>query len=101
MTRATGQEERLAMLGRLPAMARILRGVFVAEKKPALPMELACVHLADSFPTQMAAGRGAVGLRAARRWALPGWELSCCLHPSLQVRWRSTCGSWLSCCPTG
>lgn len=55
------------MLGRLPAMARILRGVFVAEKKPALPMELACVRLADSFPTQMAAGRGAVGLRAARR----------------------------------
>lgn len=58
MTREMGQEERLAMLGRLPAMARILRGVFVAEKKPALPMELACARMADSFPTQMAAGGG-------------------------------------------
>ncbi|XP_042677703.1 DNA replication factor Cdt1 [Centrocercus urophasianus] len=72
MTRAAGQEERLAMLGRLPAMARILRGVFVAEKKPALPMELACVRLADSFPTQMAAGEMEKHLRLLAE-LLPDW----------------------------
>ncbi|XP_048814761.1 DNA replication factor Cdt1 isoform X2 [Lagopus muta] len=72
MTRAAGQEERLAMLGRLPAMARILRGVFVAEKKPALPMELACVRLADSFPTQMAAGEMEKHLRLLAE-QLPDW----------------------------
>ncbi|XP_031471240.1 DNA replication factor Cdt1 isoform X2 [Phasianus colchicus] len=72
MTRAAGQEERLAMLGRLPAMARILRGVFVAEKKPALPMELACVRMADSCPTQMAAGEMEKHLRLLAE-LLPDW----------------------------
>lgn len=72
MTREMGQEERLAMLGRLPAMARILRGVFVAEKKPALPMELACARMADSFPTQMAAGEMEKHLRLLAE-LLPDW----------------------------
>ncbi|XP_010716486.1 DNA replication factor Cdt1-like [Meleagris gallopavo] len=72
MTRAAGQEERLAVLGRLPAMARILRGVFVAEKKPALPLELACVRLADSYPTQMAAGEMEKHLRLLAE-LLPDW----------------------------
>lgn len=65
MTRDAGQEERLALLGRLPAMARVLRNVFVAEKKPALPLEVACARMAESFPTQMTAGRkwGRTGLR--------------------------------------
>ncbi|XP_021263922.1 DNA replication factor Cdt1 isoform X2 [Numida meleagris] len=72
MTRAAGQEERLAMLGRLPAMARILRGVFVAEKKQALPMELACARMADSYPTQMAAGEMEKHLRLLAE-LLPDW----------------------------
>ncbi|KAM9625885.1 DNA replication factor Cdt1 [Morphnus guianensis] len=53
MTRDPQQEERLAMLGRLPAMARILRNVFVAEKKQALTMEVACARMADSYDAQM------------------------------------------------
>lgn len=69
MTRDAGQEERLALLGRLPAMARVLRNVFVAEKKPALPLEVACARMAESFPTQMTAGRkwGRTGLRDGAR----------------------------------
>ncbi|XP_072202664.1 DNA replication factor Cdt1 isoform X2 [Excalfactoria chinensis] len=72
MTRAVGQEERLAMLGRLPAMARILRGVFVAEKKLALPMELLCARMADSYPTEMAAGEMEKHLRLLAE-LLPDW----------------------------
>lgn len=59
MTRDPQQEERLAMLGRLPAMARILRNVFVAEKKQALTMEVACARMADSYDAQMPPGRKA------------------------------------------
>lgn len=47
------------MLGRLPAMARILRNVFVAEKKQALTMEVACARMADSYDVQMPPGRKA------------------------------------------
>ncbi|NXJ16816.1 CDT1 factor, partial [Odontophorus gujanensis] len=72
MTRAVGQEERVAALGRLPAVARILRGVFVAEKKQALPMELACARVADSYPTQMAAGEMEKHLRLVAE-LLPDW----------------------------
>lgn len=45
------------MLGRLPAMARILRNIFVAEKKQALTMEVACARMADSYDAQMPPGR--------------------------------------------
>ncbi|NWY37823.1 CDT1 factor, partial [Sylvia atricapilla] len=56
LTRDAAQEERAARLARLPAMARVLRGLFVAEKKPALPMELLCARLADSCPELAAPG---------------------------------------------
>lgn len=57
LTRDARQEERAARLARLPAMARVLRGLFVAEKKPALSMELLCARLADSCPELVAPGR--------------------------------------------
>lgn len=57
MTRDPRQEERLAMLGRLPAMARVLRNIFVAEKKQALTMEVVCARMADSYDAQMPPGR--------------------------------------------
>ncbi|XP_066183544.1 DNA replication factor Cdt1 [Sylvia atricapilla] len=56
LTRDAAQEERAARLARLPAVARVLRGLFVAEKKPALPMELLCARLADSCPELAAPG---------------------------------------------
>ncbi|KAM9182720.1 DNA replication factor Cdt1 [Mergus octosetaceus] len=72
MTRDPGQEERLALLGRLPAMARVLRNIFVAEKKPALPLEVACARMAESFPTQMTAGEMEKHLRLFAE-LLPDW----------------------------
>uniref|UniRef100_A0A2D4N3B1 DNA replication factor Cdt1 C-terminal domain-containing protein n=1 Tax=Micrurus spixii TaxID=129469 RepID=A0A2D4N3B1_9SAUR len=56
MTRNPQQEQRLAMLARLPEMARILRNVFVAEKKQALSMELACQRMTDSYQALMPMG---------------------------------------------
>ncbi|KAF4110687.1 DNA replication factor Cdt1 [Onychostoma macrolepis] len=49
MTRNPQQEERLVTISRLPELARILRNVFVAEKKPALIMELACNRMIASY----------------------------------------------------
>lgn len=72
MTRDAGQEERLTLLGRLPAMARVLRNVFVAEKKPALPLEVVCARMAESFPTQMTAGEMEKHLRLFAE-LLPDW----------------------------
>ncbi|KFO95650.1 DNA replication factor Cdt1, partial [Calypte anna] len=72
LTRDAGQEERVAMLGRLPAMARVLRGVFVAEKKPALSMEVACARMAESYNTQMPPGEMEKHLRLFAE-LLPDW----------------------------
>ncbi|XP_075571854.1 DNA replication factor Cdt1 [Pelecanus crispus] len=72
MTRDPRQEERLAMLGRLPAMARILRNVFVAEKKQALTMEVACARMADSYDAQMPPGEMEKHLRLFAE-LLPDW----------------------------
>ncbi|KAM7101789.1 LOW QUALITY PROTEIN: DNA replication factor Cdt1 [Ciconia maguari] len=72
MTRDPWQEERLAMLGRLPAMARILRNVFVAEKKQALTMEVACARMADSYDVQMPPGEMEKHLRLFAE-LLPDW----------------------------
>ncbi|NXO03425.1 CDT1 factor, partial [Rhinopomastus cyanomelas] len=72
MTRNPQQEERLAMLGRLPAMARVLRNVFVAEKKQALTMEVACARMADSYNTQMSPGEMEKHLRLFAE-LLPDW----------------------------
>ncbi|XP_075289802.1 DNA replication factor Cdt1 [Opisthocomus hoazin] len=72
MTRDPRQEERLAMLGRLPAMARILRNVFVAEKKQALTMEVACARMADSYDVQMPPGEMEKHLRLFAE-LLPDW----------------------------
>ncbi|NXY19211.1 CDT1 factor, partial [Atrichornis clamosus] len=61
LTRDARQEERAALLARLPAMARVLRSVFVAEKKPALSMEALCARLADSCHELVAPGRNSRG----------------------------------------
>ncbi|XP_051577033.1 DNA replication factor Cdt1-like [Myxocyprinus asiaticus] len=49
LTRNPQQEQRLAMMSRLTEMARILRNVFVAEKKPALIMQLTCNRMIASY----------------------------------------------------
>ncbi|XP_069824605.1 DNA replication factor Cdt1 [Dendropsophus ebraccatus] len=56
MTRKPQQEERLLMMSRLPELARILRNVFVAEKKPALTVEVVCNRVISSYRSSMALG---------------------------------------------
>ncbi len=57
MTRNPSQEERLLMMSRLPELARILRNVFVGEKKPALIMEVVCNRMATSYRSALSTGR--------------------------------------------
>ncbi|CAJ1066535.1 DNA replication factor Cdt1 [Xyrichtys novacula] len=56
MTRNSVQEERLLMMSRLPELARILRNVFVSEKKPALIMEVACNRMMASYRSALSSG---------------------------------------------
>lgn len=56
MTRSPQQEERMLMMSRLAELARILRNVFVAEKKPALVMEAACNHMTSSYRSALSSG---------------------------------------------
>uniref|UniRef100_A0A8C3UTM5 CDT1 Geminin-binding domain-containing protein n=1 Tax=Catharus ustulatus TaxID=91951 RepID=A0A8C3UTM5_CATUS len=72
LTRDARQEERAARLARLPAMARVLRGLFVAEKKPALSMELLCARLVRSDPVLLAAGEMEKHVRLLAE-VLPDW----------------------------
>ncbi|KAM9726414.1 DNA replication factor Cdt1 isoform 2-T3 [Menidia menidia] len=56
MTRSPAQEQRLLMLSRLGELARILRSVFVAEKKAALTMEVACNRMVASYRSALSTG---------------------------------------------
>ncbi|CAH2324396.1 DNA replication factor Cdt1 [Pelobates cultripes] len=56
MTRRPQQEEKLLMMSRMPELARILRNVFVAEKKPALSVEVACNRVISSYHSSMSSG---------------------------------------------
>uniref|UniRef100_A0A3Q2DSY1 Chromatin licensing and DNA replication factor 1 n=1 Tax=Cyprinodon variegatus TaxID=28743 RepID=A0A3Q2DSY1_CYPVA len=56
MTRNPAQEERLLMMSRLGELARILRNVFVSEKKAALTMEVACNRMVASYRSALSPG---------------------------------------------
>lgn len=56
MTRCPEQELRLQRLERLPELARVLRNVFVSERKPALTMEVVCARMVDSCQTALSPG---------------------------------------------
>ncbi|XP_004437179.1 PREDICTED: DNA replication factor Cdt1 [Ceratotherium simum simum] len=56
MTRRPEQEQRLQQLERLPELARVLRSVFVSERKPALTMEVACARMVGSYRAAMSPG---------------------------------------------
>ncbi|XP_043840282.1 LOW QUALITY PROTEIN: DNA replication factor Cdt1 [Dromiciops gliroides] len=72
MTRKPQQEERLLVLSRLPELARILRSVFVAEKKPALTMEVACARMSSSYRSSMPPGEMEKHLQVLSE-LLPDW----------------------------
>ncbi|XP_050778559.1 DNA replication factor Cdt1 [Gopherus flavomarginatus] len=77
MTRNPQQEERLVMISRLPEMARFLRNVFVAEKKQALTVEVACTRMLESYRTTMTSGEMEKHLHLFSE-LLPDWVI---LHP--------------------
>ncbi|XP_045047864.2 DNA replication factor Cdt1 isoform X2 [Desmodus rotundus] len=56
MTRCPEQEQRLQRLERLPELARVLRNIFVSERKPALSMEVACARMVSSYCVAMSPG---------------------------------------------
>ncbi|XP_036896073.1 DNA replication factor Cdt1 isoform X2 [Sturnira hondurensis] len=56
MTRHPEQEQRLQRLERLPELARVLRSIFVSERKPALTMEVACARMVSSYHVAMSPG---------------------------------------------
>ncbi|KAF7468196.1 hypothetical protein GHT09_015514 [Marmota monax] len=56
MTRSPEQELRLQRLERLPELARVLRGVFVSERKPALTMDVACARMVGSCRAALSPG---------------------------------------------
>ncbi|MEE6513687.1 hypothetical protein FKM82_021466 [Ascaphus truei] len=72
MTRRPQQEERLLMMSRLPELARILRNVFVSEKKPALTVELACNRVISSYRSSMSPGEMEKHLRLISE-LVPDW----------------------------
>ncbi|XP_042371831.1 DNA replication factor Cdt1-like, partial [Plectropomus leopardus] len=77
MTRKPAQEERLLMMSRLPELARILRTVFVAEKKPALIMEVACNRTVASYRSALSTGEMEKHIRLLAEVA-PDWLT---IHP--------------------
>uniref|UniRef100_A0A673G4P2 DNA replication factor Cdt1-like n=1 Tax=Sinocyclocheilus rhinocerous TaxID=307959 RepID=A0A673G4P2_9TELE len=77
MTRNPLQEERLSMMSRLPELARILRNVFVAEKKPALIMELACNRMIASYRSPLSSDEMEKHLRLLAELT-PAWLT---IHP--------------------
>lgn len=77
MTRNPAQEDRLLMMSRLPELARILRTVFVAEKKPALIMEVACSRMIGSYRSALSTGEMEKHIRLLAEVA-PDWLT---IHP--------------------
>lgn len=49
MTRAPNADKEAALYSRLPELAKLLRNIFVAEKKGVLPMETVMQRLDNSF----------------------------------------------------
>ncbi|EFB22439.1 hypothetical protein PANDA_020199, partial [Ailuropoda melanoleuca] len=72
MTRQPEQEQRLQRLARLPELARVLRSVFVSERKPALTMEAACSRMAGSYVEAMSPGEMEQHVRLLSE-LLPDW----------------------------
>ncbi|XP_039994243.1 DNA replication factor Cdt1 [Xiphias gladius] len=77
MTRNPTQEERLLMMSRLGELARIVRNVFVAEKKPALIMDVACNRMVASYRSALSTGEMEKHIRLLAELA-PDWLT---IHP--------------------
>ncbi|KAK2496306.1 hypothetical protein MC885_011897 [Smutsia gigantea] len=72
MTRGPMQEQRLQQLERLPGLARVLRSIFVSERKPVLTMEVACARMVGSYHAVMSPGEMESHVRLLSE-LLPDW----------------------------
>lgn len=69
-------------MSRLPELARILRNVFVEEKKPALVMEVACNRMVTSYRSALSAGGCYLGAAPCARLRRPRLSLMFCPSPA-------------------
>jgi len=53
MTRTPNADKEAALYSRLPELAKLLRNIFVTEKKSVLPMEVVIQKLDNSFRTKL------------------------------------------------
>lgn len=53
MTRTPNADKEAALYSRLPELAKLLRNIFVAEKRGVLPMEVVIQKLDNSFRTKL------------------------------------------------
>uniref|UniRef100_A0A8C1CVD8 Chromatin licensing and DNA replication factor 1 n=1 Tax=Cyprinus carpio carpio TaxID=630221 RepID=A0A8C1CVD8_CYPCA len=97
MTRNPQQEGRLLMMSRLPDLARILRNVFVAEKKPALIMELACNRMIASYRSPLSSVNGCHQISQSTSNQLTSCEkMHPCTAEDPLMKWRNIFACWLS-----
>uniref|UniRef100_A0A8C3WKR8 DNA replication factor Cdt1 n=1 Tax=Catagonus wagneri TaxID=51154 RepID=A0A8C3WKR8_9CETA len=85
MTRRPEQEQRLQRLQRLPELARVLRGIFVSERKPALTMEVACARMVGSYRAAMSPGEMEKHVRLLSE-LLPDWLSLHCIRTDTYVK---------------
>ncbi|XP_064106846.1 DNA replication factor Cdt1-like [Macrobrachium nipponense] len=76
MTRSSSENKELEMLSRLPEISRIIRNIFVTEKKAALPWETVAVKIAASYPSMLAGNEVDSHLNLLIK-EVPGW---CTVH---------------------
>ncbi|KAM6177480.1 DNA replication factor Cdt1 [Erethizon dorsatum] len=85
MTRRPELELRLQRLERLPELARVLRGVFVAERKPALTMEVACARMVGSCRATLSLGEMEKHLLLLAE-LLPDWLSLHCIRANTYIK---------------
>lgn len=72
MTRTSAQCKEASQYSRLPELARILRNVFVAEKKGALPLEIVLEKVGNSYRSTLSPKDLEEHLRLIAK-SVPGW----------------------------
>jgi len=76
MTRSQAQLDRIALLKKLPKLARLIKNLFVSEKKVALPVDFSCKKISESLQNGVTSKDVEADLR---RLCLEtgGWVSSC------------------------
>nr|XP_008507122.1 PREDICTED: DNA replication factor Cdt1 [Equus przewalskii] len=72
-------------VSQLPELARLLRSVFVSERKPALTMEVACARMVGSYRAAMSPGEMETHVRLLSE-LLPDWLSLHCIRTDTYVK---------------